>query len=70
MGKIRGCDESGILNADSVVHFVAFLEPTQNGNGILHTGLLDHHRLEAPFQGRILLDVFAILIKGGRSNAP
>ena len=31
--------------------------------------LIDEHRLEAAFQGRVLLDVLAVLVERGRADA-
>ncbi len=47
---------------------VAFLQPAQDRDGVLHRRLSDHHRLEAPFQGGVLLDVLAVLVQGGRAD--
>ena len=34
----------------------------------LHVGLADQHRLEAPLQRRVLLDVLAVLVERGRAD--
>ena len=52
-----------------VVALVALLEPAQDRDGVLHGGLIDHHRLEAAFQGGVLLDVLAVLVERGRADA-
>ena len=31
-------------------------------------GLVDHHRLEPALEGRVLLDVLAVLVEGGRAD--
>ena len=46
-----------------MVHFIAFFEAAQNRNGIFDIGLIDQHRLEAPLQGAVLLDIFTVLIQ-------
>ena len=45
--------------------FVALLQAAQNTDSVLDSRLFHQYRLEAPFKGGILLDVLAILIKGG-----
>jgi hypothetical protein len=52
-----------------VVYLVAFLQATQDGDGVLDAGLIDQHLLEAPLQRGILLDVLAIFIQRGRTHA-
>ena len=47
---------------------VALLETAQDADRILDIGLVDDDRLEAPLQGGILLDMFAILIEGGGAH--
>src|ERR1700722_15792309 len=48
---------------------VALLEPTQNRDGVLDARLLDHHGLEAALQRSVLLDIFAVLVERGRTDA-
>ncbi len=53
-----------------MVRFVALLEPAQNRDRILDRWLTNEHRLEAPLQRCVLLDVLAILIeRGGADHA-
>ena len=52
-----------------MVDFVALLEAAQNGDGILHAWFVNLHRLETTLQGRVLLDVFAIFVERGGSDA-
>ena len=47
---------------------IGFGNALHDGNGLLHGRLCHRHRLEAAFQCRILLDVFAILGVGGGTN--
>src|SRR5207245_10179157 len=56
-------------DAHAVVHLVALLQTAQDGDGVLYARLSDHHRLEAPLEGGILLDVLAVLVDGGRADA-
>ena len=65
MREDGGCDQRGILDADAVVDLVAFLEPAQDGDGVLDARLIDHDRLEAALKGGILLDVLAVLVQRG-----
>ena len=51
------------------MHLVAFLESAQNGDGRLHARLGHDDRLEAPLQGRVFLDVLAILVQRRRADA-
>ena len=57
------------MDLDAVEHLVALLQAAQDGDGVLHRGLLHHHRLEAALEGRVLLDVLAVLVQGGRADA-
>jgi hypothetical protein len=42
---------------------------TKHGNCVLHRRLRDQHRLEATSQSRVLLNILAILLDGGGTNA-
>src|SRR5205085_2867031 len=65
----RGCGhERTVLNAHAVVDFVAFLQPAQDGDGVLNARLIDHYGLKAAFERGVLLDVFAVLIERGRTD--
>ena len=46
-----------------MMHFIAFLETAEDGDGILHAWLVDHDWLEASLEGGVLFDVFAIFIE-------
>ena len=61
-------DQRGVLDAHAVVHFVALLQPAQDGDGVLDARLIDHHRLEAALQRGVLLDVLAVFIERGRAD--
>ena len=52
-----------------MVGFIAIAESLENFHGLALGGGFDHHDLEAAIEGRILLDVFAVFIKRGRTNA-
>ena len=69
MRQRRRRDERRVLDAHAVMHFVALLQPAQNRDGRLHGRLVDHHRLEAPLQRRVFLDVLAIFVERRRADA-
>ena len=48
--------------------FVAFFQSAQNRDRVFNRRLVHHHRLEPPLEGRVFLDVFAILVEGGRAD--
>ena len=54
---------------DLVVRLVALLQAAQDRDGVLDRRLIDQDRLEAPFQGGILLDVLAVLVERGGADA-
>ena len=68
VGQRRGSDQRGVGDADLVVRLVALLEAAQDGDGVLDTRLADEDLLEAPLQGRVLLDPLAVLVQGGRTD--
>src|SRR5205809_45963 len=65
----RGRNQRGVLDLDAVVHLVALLQPAQDRDGVLDRGLVDQHGLEAALEGRVLLDVLAVLVQRGRADA-
>ena len=70
VGQHRRRHQGGILDAHPVVHLVALLEAAQDGDGVLHRGRVDQHRLEAALQGGVLLDVLPVFVQGGGSDRP
>ena len=65
-----GCRNQGaVVDLDAVEHFVPLFQATQDGDGVLHRGLIHLHRLEPALQGGVLLDVLAVLIQGGGADA-
>ena len=52
-----------------MMQFVFLFQAAQDGDGIFHRGLAHEHRLEAPRQGGILFDIFAILIERSGADA-
>ena len=69
VGKRRRRDQRLVLNLDAVEHLIALLQTAQDGDRVLHGGLVDHHGLEAALQSRILFDVLGVFGKGGRTDA-
>ena len=52
-----------------MVQLIFLLEPAQDRDGVGHGRLADEHRLEAPFERRVLLDMLAIFVERGRADA-
>ena len=68
MRKRGGGDDGGIFDADSVMHLVALFQATQNGDCVFDIGLADENNLEAPLEGSIFFDVFAVLVERGGAD--
>ncbi len=69
IGEHGSGNQRAILDAHTMMGFVAFLQAAQDADGILDRGLLDHDGLETAFKRGILFDMLAVLIKGGRADA-
>ena len=52
-----------------MVLLVLLLEAAQDGDRVLHAGLVDEDRLEAPRECGILLDMLAVFVERGRADA-
>ena len=65
----RSGNQRGVLNFDAVVDLVALLQTAQNRNGILDGRLVDHDRLETTFQRGVFLDILAVLVQRGCTDA-
>ena len=63
-----GGDEGRIGDPDAVMDLVALAQAAQDRDRLLDAGLVDHDRLEAPFEGGVLLDVLAVLVEGRRPD--
>ncbi len=59
-----GRHQGAVLDFHAVMHLVALLEPPQDGDRVFDRRGVDHDRLEPPLQGRIFLDVLAVLVQG------
>src|SRR5690625_1762194 len=68
VGEGRGRDERAVRNGHLVVRFVFRSDPAQDRNRVLNRGLADEDLLEPAFQGRVLLDVLAVLIERRRAD--
>ena len=53
----------------AVVLLVFILDVVQNLDGLLHGGGFHNHLLETPLQRTIFLNVLAVFIEGGRTDA-
>ena len=69
VGERGGGEQRRVPDADAVVHLVALLQPPEDGHRRLAARLLDQDGLEPPLQRRVLLDVAAVLVEGGRADA-
>ena len=63
VGELGCSHQSRVGDTHAVVDLVLLLDATQDGDGVLHRGLVDHDRLETPGKSRILLDVLAVLVE-------
>ena len=51
-----------------MVHFVAFFQTAQNGNGVFHTWFTHIYLLEPTFECRVFFHMLAKFIKRGGAN--
>ena len=58
-------DDGRVLDAHVVVRLVAVLQSAQDGDGVFDVGLADVDDLEAALEGRVFLDVLAVLVQRG-----
>ena len=69
VGK-HGCrHQRAVLDAHAMMHLVTLLQAAQDADSVFDGRLIDHHRLEAAFQSGVLLDMLAVLVKGGCADA-
>ena len=68
VGEHGGGHERRVFEADAMMDFVPFAQATEDGDGVFHRRLVHLDRLEAALEGRVLLDVLAILVEGGRAD--
>ena len=55
-------------DVDLVVRLVAVAQALEDLHGLLHGGLVDRDLLEATLQGRVALEVLAVLVERGRAH--
>ena len=68
VGEPRRLDERRVLDAHLVVHLVALLQAAQDRDRVRDGRLAHEHRLEAPLERGVLLDVLAVLVHRGRAD--
>ena len=61
--------ESGVLDAYAVMNLVTLLQAAKDRYRVFDRRLIHHHRLKAPFERGVFLDVLAILVEGGCTDA-
>ena len=69
VAELRRGDERFVRNRDLVVRFVAIAQTLEDLDGFVDRRFADHHRLEAPFERRVFLDVLAELVERRRADA-
>ena len=70
VAQARSREQCTVLDAHAVVRFVLLLQAAQDRDRVLERGLAHVDRLEAAFEGRVLLHVLAVLAQGGGADAP
>ena len=68
VGQRSGGNQRAVGDLYAMEDFIALLQAAQDGNRILYRRLSDQHRLEAPFQRRVLFDVLAVFVQRGRAD--
>ena len=68
MGKRRRRHDGRVLDAHAVVDLITLFEAAQNRDGVLHIRLAHEDDLEAALEGRIFLDVLAVLVQGSGTD--
>ncbi len=68
VGEIGGCRQRLVGDRDLVVLLVAVAQAAQDLHGLVRRRLLDADLLEAPLQGRVALEVLAVLVERRRAD--
>src|SRR4029453_17769810 len=67
--QIRRSAHGLVRDGHLVVLLVSLPDAEQDVDGLLHRRFLDHHRLEPALEGRVALDVLAVLVERRRTDA-
>ena len=68
VGEHRGGNQRRVADAHAVVRLVALLQAAQDRDRVRDGRLADEDGLEAPLEGRVLLDVLAVLVERRRAD--
>ena len=69
VGKNRRAHKRVIHDLDAVIHFIAFLESSQDRDRVLNSRFIYHDGLESSLESRVLLDVLSVFLEGCRADA-
>jgi hypothetical protein len=69
VGQLHGRGDRLVGDLNAVVSFVTVAQPLQDEGRLLPAGLLDDDLLKTAFERAVLLDVLAVLIQRGRTDA-
>ena len=64
VGESGGGDDGPVGDLDAVIDLVPLLQAAEDGDGILHRGLIHHDRLEAALQSGVLFNILPVLVEG------
>ena len=64
-----GSHQCTVGNANTVVHFIAFLQSAQDRDRVLHRGLVYEYLLEATLKSRIFFNVLTMFVECCGANA-
>ena len=62
-------NDGRIRDLHTMKDFIAFLQTSEDCDGVFHRRLIDQHRLETPFQCRILFNILPVFIQCCSANA-
>ena len=69
VGQGGGGDDGPVGDFYPVEDLIPLLQAPEDGDGVLHTGLVHHNGLEAALQGGVLLDILPVLVESGGPDA-
>ena len=69
VGKGSGGDNGGVCDLHAVEVLIALLQATENGDGVLHRGLIDHDGLETALQSGIFFNILPVFVQGRCADA-